>query len=498
MNRTMPMLRCAALLAAICLAAAADYTEPTKALGQLSFGQQISSEKTKVTVPSGRIISGKNDTSTLITWGAGVKLAPQPRAMGFPGTVVKGKDKQAGAHTGYFTGTWATDGKGDHELTWDMSTNGILGCVFTVKKVSLDVGTSATLVVDPDPKNHDVHTASAHHFSIVNGTGLSATPSTYDCKNDSPPWNLKITASAEAKPGTYDVTIDGKPFNQRITVTKGCEFDLAATTANGGKDKLYFRFPGTSATVTATLTSKSKNCPGTHTLTVSGGDDPLTWTVTCPKKGGSVSQTIDAFPLKAATYAASIAASSKSAIFVDNDRETINNHIAKIPTGVELGSVVTGESTIAQVGSTTLTVTGSAGAWTATIGANFSITYSTGDIVNDLKPGRKYAWAPAEIAKAPDDEPTQWQTQIDKVQTHEDGHVNTWKKVQQTFGASVSLTGIGTAAAQPDAVAAARAQVEAKRVALRAQIEKADDAAQDTYHATVGTTTPLVGIPGRE
>ncbi len=493
---------------------AADHSEPLKALGKLKNDQPIAKESVKVTVPAdGEILDGQMVRSTLVDWNPGQKMAPSPRAMGFPGRVQK---TGAGAHMGFFDGHWRrnTPGAGKTEpklLTWDMPTAGTVGCLFTIAKIlTIDAGSSGVLTITPDPNNKTIHTEGSHALTIIppkdgSADDLTCTPLGYDCKNDSAPWQLTVTAKALklTKDRDYTVLIDGTAYGQKIKVTRGCEFELSATTVNGSaaygvKDKLYFRYPDTSATVKAKLTYKGKHCPKKHTLTVTGGSDPLEYDVICPTSvGGTVSQKIDTFPLNAADYAAKLAASEKPKIFTINPRLTINQHRDTIPAGVEVGLASVGQHTVAAARTTT-TVSGSGVQWTAVVSTTIQISYTPGTYVNYANPGQKYAWAAAEIAKAPSDETAMWIQFVAAVEAHEQGHVSVWSSVQAIFGSQIPVSNTGTGTTRPLAIAAATSPIQSLITNLSALITSANDFAQAAYHIAVGPTVDLPGIPGRD
>lgn len=394
-----------ALLALAALACGADYTEATKALGNLKPGSSIPASKVTVTVPSGTLIGGDNVSSTLIDWKKGIKSGA--RSMGFPGSVHK---TGAGAHNGYFSGTWTTGGsKGGSVLTWDMASTGVMGCKFSITKtLILSIGASGLLPIALDPVNKTVHTAGSHVFAIVKGEGLSTKDSTCDCTKQGSPWLVPIEAGASAKPGEYETTIDGKSYGRKVVVSD-CEFELSATTEKQGKKELYFRFPKTSATVVATLKKKGKHCPGSHELILSGGGDPLSASVACPgKSGGKASQKFETFPMAAATYDARINTATKSGIFTIAPRQTLP--MALRAASGELGYVIVKH-----------TPTGS---WVPGQLANVRFYLDSG-ITNHVAAGGSKAWAPAEQAKAPGDEIKKWQDLVDHVQKHEEGHVTT-------------------------------------------------------------------------
>ena len=128
----------------------------------------------------------------------------------------------------------------------------------------------------------------------------------------------------------------------------------------------------------------------------------------------------------------------------------------------------------------------------------FLITYENNPILNKLKPGQAYAWAAAEIAKAPADEVARWQVLVAKVDEHENGHVSTWHGVQQVLGTLMLLSGSGSGPTPPAATAAASAQMQNQAAMVTTTIRQVDTAAQSVYHALVGPSIELTGIPGRE
>jgi len=411
------------------LVSAANYSEPLKDLGLLANNQSILTERAKVTVPDGGVVlAGKVVSSTLIKWGPGVKIAPFPKAMGFNGTVDK---TGAGAHKGFFTGTWkrtggAGDGGAQPDLTWDMPTAGTVGCKFTIANtLTLDAGTDGVLTITPNSKNKTIHTDAAHVLTIKpvkdgSAADLTCLPLTYHCKDDSAPWKLAVSASTMAltKPRDYEVLIDGHSYGKKITVTPGCAFDVTAITVNGSatygvKDKLYEKYPDSSVTITATLTSKGKNCPKTHTLKVTGGDFELFYTLTCPSAvGATVTQKIDAFAEKLvpADYDATLLATSKPKLFTVYPRVTINQHLKTIPEAAELGSVVCAHTFPSP--------------WIA--GQPVAVKFHVdGGINNRLAGDGPLEWPVTEQNKAPSDELAKWKSLVLHVQKHEEGHVAT-------------------------------------------------------------------------
>ncbi len=408
----------------------------------------------------------------------------------------------------------AIDQHSNHGTTVGGSTFNGAACDFTVDKLSIEQGdvTAHQLVINEGASNADANHHGKHkkdHPILLDtraAGSLVMTPdpvngATFDCvKEDN--WRPIITGTAKAKTGLYSVAIHNTLFKDCIEVYSNCKFELSATIEKAGKDKLFRVFPGTSVTINCKLLKKGTNDPATHTLFVTGTTS-MPFEITCPKKEGeTVTQKVDVFALKlpAGDYSARILSSSKEKIFTVTDRQTLNNMIDTLHG--EMGHVTTGGAAVTP-GAATIVSGGTTGAFTVTITQPFNVTYeAASDLQNFLNPGQSMAWSPAEMAKAPAGELTNWGLTVDYVQNHETGHVATWdaekvaNRVETAHG-----SGTGTTAAEARTAANAALALEITAIgAIPAQIKTADNEAQAAFHLTPrgGVDVGQFKIPGRD